>query len=198
MEGTDPRNAVVPYLIFSGLARCTRGSYADAVTHFGDSFWYIVYFQKPGVAEGELEADVRKSIRTIHYSLSGDAPEHIWLQPNTPASAKLLDGLIDPPKLPSWFTAEDLDYYVEQFNKSGFRGPLNWYRNMDRNIDITPELEGAQIEMPAFFIAGKKDVVLAFADGGLLPAMEPYVPGLRGKVIIEGAGIGYRWNVPPR
>ena len=156
--------------------------------NFGDNFWYIVYFQKPGVAEAELEADVRRSIRTIHYSLSGDAPEHVWLQPNTPASAKLLDGLVDPPTLPSWLTAEDLDYYVEQFEKSGFRGPLNWYRNMDRNIEITPQLEGAKIELPAFFIAGKKDVVLAFADGGLLAAMEPYVPGLRGKVLIEGAG----------
>ena len=156
--------------------------------NFGDNFWYIVYFQKPGVAEAELEADVRRSIRTIHYSLSGDAPEHIWLQPNKPASAKLLDGLVDPPTLPSWLTPEDLDYYVEQFDKSGFRGPLNWYRNMDRNVEITPQLERAMIVQPAFFIAGKKDVVLAFADGALLAAMEPYVPGLRGKVLIEGAG----------
>ena len=59
---------------------------------------------------------------------------------------------------------------------------------MDRNIEITPQLEGAKIELPAFFTAGKKDVVLAFGGGGLLAAMEPYVPGLRGKVIIEGAG----------
>jgi len=144
--------------------------------NFGDKFWYIVYFQKPGVAKAELEADVRKSIRTIHYSLSGDPPEHIWLQPNAPASAKLLDGLIDPPTLPPWLTTEDLNYYVEQFEKSGFRGPLNWYRNMDRNVEITPQLEGAKIELPAFFIAGKKDVVLAFGGGGLLSAMEPYVP----------------------
>jgi pimeloyl-ACP methyl ester carboxylesterase len=81
-----------------------------------------------------------------------------------------------------------LDYYVEQFETSGFRGPLNWYRNIDRNIEITPQLESAKLEPPAFFIAGKKDVVLAFADGGLLAAMEPYVPGLRGKVLLEGAG----------
>jgi len=59
---------------------------------------------------------------------------------------------------------------------------------MDRNIEITPQLEAAKIQLPAFFIAGKKDVVLAFADGGLLAAMEPHVPGLRGKVLIEGAG----------
>ncbi|HKV53134.1 MAG TPA: alpha/beta hydrolase [Candidatus Binataceae bacterium] len=155
--------------------------------NFGDNFWYIVYFQKPGVAEAELETDVRKSLRMMYYSISGDAPEGLWMQPKK-ATAKLLDGLLDPPTLPSWLTAEDLDYYVAQFEKSGFRGPINWYRNIDRNIEITPQLEQAKIEMPAYFIAGKRDIVLSFAGGMLLAAMEPYVPDLRGKVIIDGAG----------
>jgi pimeloyl-ACP methyl ester carboxylesterase len=155
--------------------------------NFGDNFWYMVYFQKPGVAETELEANVRKSLRMIYFSISGDAPEGIWFKPKR-ASAKFLDGLVDPPSLPSWLTAEDLDYYVAQYEQSGFRGPLNWYRNIDRNIEITPQLENAKIEQPAFFIAGKKDLVLSFAGGGLLAAMDQFVPNLRGKVIIEGAG----------
>ena len=46
----------------------------------------------------------------------------------------------------------------------------------------------AKIEQPAFFIAGKKDLVLSFAGDGRLAAMDPWVPNLRGKVIIEGAG----------
>jgi pimeloyl-ACP methyl ester carboxylesterase len=100
----------------------------------------------------ELEADVRKTLRMVYYCNSGDAPEGLLLKPK-PVSAKLLDGFIDPPSLPSWLTAEHLDYYVTQFEKSGFRGPLNWYRNIDRNIEITPELEHAKIEQPAFFIA---------------------------------------------
>lgn len=155
--------------------------------HFGDNFWYIVYFQKPGVAEAELDADVRKSLRMIYYSIAGDAPAGIWFKPK-PASAKFLDGLVDPPSLPSWLTAEDLDYYVAQYQPDGFRGPLNWYRNIDRNIAITPQLAHAKIEQPAFFIAGSKDLVLSFAGGGLLAAMDQWVPNLRGKVIIEGAG----------
>jgi len=155
--------------------------------NFGDNFWYIVYFQKPGVAEAELEADVRKSLRMTYFAASGDAPEGLWTQPKK-ASAKFLEGMIDPPTLPSWLTAEDLDYYVEQFKQSGFRGPLNWYRNIDRNLEITPQLEHAKIEQPASFIAGKKDLVLTFAGGGLLALMDQYVPNLRGKVIIEGAG----------
>jgi len=171
----------VPYVRTGQVGAVTRQE------NFGDNFWYIVYFQKPGVAEAELEADVRKTLRIVYYSISGDAPEGLWLKPK-PASAKLIDGLIDPPSLPSWLTAEDLDYYVAQFEKSGFRGPLNWYRNIDRNLEITPQLENAKIEQPAFFVAGKKDLVLSFGGGGLLAAMDSYVPNLRGKVIIEGAG----------
>jgi epoxide hydrolase A/B len=155
--------------------------------NFGDNFWYMVYFQQPGVAEAELDADVHKSLRIMYYAASGDAPEGSWLV-QKPASAKFLDGMIDPPTLPSWLTTEDLDYYVAQFERSGFRGPLNWYRNIDRNLEITPQLEKAKIEQPAFFIAGKKDLVLTFAGGGLLVAMDQFVPNLRGKAIIDGAG----------
>jgi pimeloyl-ACP methyl ester carboxylesterase len=178
-----PVRAVVglsaPYL--RGQAGITRQE------NFGDNFWYIVYFQKPGVAEAELEADIRKSLRMTYFALSGDAPEGLWLKPK-PVSAKFLDGLVDPPALPPWLTAEDLDYYAAQFEKSGFRGPLNWYRNLDRNIEITPQLEHAKIEQPAFFIAGERDPVLSYGAGGLLAAMDSYVPKLQGKVVIEGAG----------
>lgn len=90
--------------------------------------------------------------------------------------------------MPSWLTTEDLDYYVEQYQKSGFRGPINWYRNIDRNAEITPQLEDAKIEQPAFFIAGKKDLVLSFGGGTMIAEMDKRVPDLRGKVIVEGAG----------
>jgi pimeloyl-ACP methyl ester carboxylesterase len=155
--------------------------------NFGDNFWYIVYFQKPGVAEAELEADIRKSLRMTYFAASGDAPEELWFV-QKPASARFLDGLIDPPALPSWLTEEDLDYYVAQYQQGGFRGPLNWYRNMDRNIELTPQLENAKIEQPAFFIAGSKDLVLRYGGGGLLEAMNPYLTDLRGKVLVDGAG----------
>jgi pimeloyl-ACP methyl ester carboxylesterase len=97
--------------------------------NFGDNFWYMVYFQKPGVAEAELEAAVRKSLRMIYFAGSGDAPEGLWFV-QKPPTAKFLDGFIDPPSLPAWLMPEDLDYYVAQYQQSGFRGPLNWYRNI--------------------------------------------------------------------
>ena len=123
----------------------TIGTPVGALTrqeNFGDNFVYTVYFQQPGVAEAELDADVRKSIRKLYYSVSGDAPEFGFMRPK-PASSKMLDGLVDPDPLPSWLTEEDLDRYVEDY-RDGFRGPINWYRSIDRGIELTRHLLGSQ------------------------------------------------------
>ncbi len=154
---------------------------------FGDNFWYMVYFQTPGVAETELEADIRKSLRTVYFSISGDAPEGL-LAALKPSTAKFLDGMVNPDTLPAWLTEEDLDYYVAQYEKSGFRGPVNWYRNIDRNVEITPQLEDAKIEQPSYFIAGSKDPVLMFGGGGWVDEMDKFVLDMRGKLIVEGPG----------
>src|SRR5262245_27637857 len=155
--------------------------------NFGDNFWYMVYFQQPGVAEAELETDIRKSLRTIYFTISGDLPAE--LRPaRKPATAKFLDGMTDPQHLPAWLTQEDLDYYVAQYQQSGFRGPLNWYRNVNRNIELTPQREAAKIGQPSFFIAGKKDRVLSFAGGSWVTQMDKWLTDLRGKVFIEGTG----------
>ena len=94
---------------------------------YKDRFFYQLYFQTPGVAEAELEADVRLSLRKIYYWASG---EGIKAGPRVdkPANARLLDGLVDPDPFPAWLTPADLDYYVAEFRQSGFRGPLNRYR----------------------------------------------------------------------
>ncbi|NOT59350.1 MAG: alpha/beta hydrolase, partial [Acidobacteria bacterium] len=154
---------------------------------YGDRFWYMVYFQQPGVAEAELEADLRKSLRMIYYSISADAPR-TGLRMNKPATAKFLDGMIDPEILPAWLTEEDLAYYVAQYQQSGFRGPINWYRNIDRNVDLTPELETARLEQPSFFIAGKRDPVLSFGGGKGIESMQRRLTDLRGLVLLDDAG----------
>ena len=66
----------------------TIGTPVGALTrqeNFGDNFVYTVYFQQPGVAEAELDADVRKSLRMLYYSVSGDAPAFGSCVPNRPA-----------------------------------------------------------------------------------------------------------------
>jgi pimeloyl-ACP methyl ester carboxylesterase len=146
----------------------------------------MVYFQKPGVAEAELEVDVRRTLRMVHFSLSGSAPEHRFFTPK-PSTAGFLDGLIDPQELPRGMTQEDLDYYVAQYQQSGFRGGLNWYRNLDRDIEVTPQLEGKKILQPALFLAGEKDLVLKF-PGMNLDTMRALIPNLQGCIIVPGAG----------
>ncbi len=155
--------------------------------NFGDNFWYIVYFQTPGVAEAEFEADIRKTLRITYDAVSGDASGDA-VQIQKPATAKFLDGMADPETLPAWLTEEDLDYYVAQYEQSGFRGPINWYRNIDRNLDLTPQLASAKIERPAIFIAGNKDPVLSFGGGGWVDLMDHFTTDLRGKIYIDGAG----------
>ena len=160
---------------------------------YGDNFWYMVYFQTPGVAEAELEADLRKSLRMIYYSVSGDLPPE-QRPGRKPASAKFLDGMTDPAQLPvqlAWLTEADLDYYVAQYQQSGFRGPLNWYRNIDRNVELTPQLETPEtgsIQQPALFIAGTLDPVLQFHGGRAVTQMDKWLADLRGKILLEGAG----------
>ncbi len=149
-----------------------------------DRFFYIVYFQEPGVAEHELETDVRSTLRRFLYTASGNVTEPLdfWQKP---ATARFLDGLPDPKTLPSWLTEEDLDYYTGEFRRTGFRGGLNWYRNLDRNWELTAELAGRRIEQPALFIAGERDAVLAMIPPD---AMRPAVPNLRDLRLISGCG----------
>ena len=71
---------------------------------------------------------------------------------------------------------------MAQYQQSGFRGPINWYRNIDRNIALTPQLETARIEQPSFFIAGTRDPVLQFGGGKAIEVMEKYLADMRGKV----------------
>jgi pimeloyl-ACP methyl ester carboxylesterase len=159
-------------------------SAADLEEMVGDNFFYVVYFQQPGVAEAELDADVRKSLRMLHYAVSGDAPAGLYLQPK-PASSNLLDGLIDADPLPSWLTAEDLDVYCEAY-RDGFRGPINWYRAY-RGGEVTHGLERAKIKQPCHLMVGSRDPALtiladAFAN------LEENVADLRGNIVLDGAG----------
>jgi pimeloyl-ACP methyl ester carboxylesterase len=154
-------------------------------------FFYQVYFQEPGVAEKELEADLPATIRKIYFSSSGDAPDGsggLSGGKQGPDSTLLAD-LIDPDPLPAWLTEEDVAYYAEQFRISGFRGPLNRYRNQERDHAMLPELSELKVEPPALFIAGTRDPVLHFVPGlNLADLMDRFYTDLRGKVLIEGGG----------
>ncbi len=153
----------------------------------GDHFFYSVYFQTPGVAERELDADLERSLRKIYFSVSAQAPHGLWFA-ERPSTSNLLDGLEDFETLPDWLTQSDLDYYVEQYRRNGFRGPINFYRNIQRNEQLTPQLETARVSQPAYFMIGRQDVALLFFAGGWVDAMDDYVADLRDKVYVDNAG----------
>jgi pimeloyl-ACP methyl ester carboxylesterase len=155
---------------------------------YRDRFFYQLYFQTPGVAEAELEADVRTSLRKIYYWVSG---EGIKTMPklDKPADAGLLDGLADPDPFPGWLTAADLDYYVGEFQLSGFRGPLNRYRTSELDFVQQAAIADQRIEQPAAFLAGSLDPVLRFVPGvDLIAMMRDRVSDLRLVRLIDGAG----------
>ena len=163
-------------------------------------FFYQLYFQEEGVAEAELEADVRTSLRKIFYSASGDpTDEESWeqFQAKKGPEDNLLDGLSDPDPFPSWLTDEDLDYFVEAFSKGGFRGPLNRYRAQQRDWELLPQLSELTVNQPSYFIAGALDVVRKFIPGFDLFAN----PGMsctdfRGATIIDGEGHWIQQEAP--
>ena len=151
---------------------------------FSNSFFYILYFQESGLAEEELEADVRRSMRLLLYNASGDGPRGAGLA-RKPKDAKFLDGMLEPEQLPPWLTEADLDYFTSEFERTGFRGGLNRYRNMDRDWQELPQLAGAKVQQPALFIAGDRDPVRTFTS---VDAMKASAPALRKALTLPGCG----------
>ena len=160
-----------------------------AVRRAGLDRFYWIYFQEPGVAEAEFEADPAATLRRILYSGSGDAPQREGLALTLPEDGGFLARTIDPPALPGWLTAEDLETMATSFRRTGFRGGLNYYRNLDRNWALLAPWQGAQVIPPVLFIAGTRDVVInSPIASGWREAMTAHVPNLRDAVLIEGGG----------
>jgi pimeloyl-ACP methyl ester carboxylesterase len=140
------------------------------------------------VAEADLGRDVRATLRTVLYGASGENP-------------RVPDMLVDPEygflgrvgvpeRLPDWLSQADLDFYVAEFERTGFTGGLNWYRHIDRSWELLAPWVGAQISVPALYVVGDRDVVYHFPGGGeqLFAALERSVPNLRRAVLLEGCG----------
>ena len=91
--------------------------------------------------------------------------------------------------LPSWISDADVDYYAREFKRAGFRGGLNWYRNIDRNWELLAPWVGAKVTVPALYMAGDRDLVLSFRGmDQLLPVLKQFVPNLRDAIILPGCG----------
>ena len=159
-----------------------------------DAIFYQLYFQQPGVAEAEFERDPRETIRRLAYWGSGDG-QRTAHTPGSGASGMVprgggfLPGREAPATLPAWLTEADINFYAGEFRRAGFRGGLNWYRNIDRNWELLAPWTGAKVTVPALFLTGDRDPVLTFRGmDQLLPALERFVPQLRQTVMLAGCG----------
>jgi pimeloyl-ACP methyl ester carboxylesterase len=154
-------------------------------------FFYQSYFREPGRAEAVFDPNPRDFLRKFFYIASGDADlSSISGAFAKDASAALLDGMPDPNPFPAWLTEADIDYYVAEFEKSGFFGPLSRYRNHTRDFQYLQQFKDRSIAQPAFFMAGDRDG--AFNGFGAMQdpiaVMRGFVPNLESAHVLAGCG----------
>jgi pimeloyl-ACP methyl ester carboxylesterase len=158
-----------------------------ALQRMGVQNFYMQYFQQPGVAEAELEDDVATTLRRITFSLSGDGAGGVAGM--LPVGKGFLHNTVDPAEMPAWVNAEDLAYATAEFQRTGFRGGLNWYRSLRLSWELLAPWRGAAIEQPSLFIGGERDDVLKFPTSrASIDKFSQTLPGLRGCHLLPGAG----------
>lgn len=143
--------------------------------HLGEDF-YIVWFQRPGVADTALSSDVRRTLTTSRQWTARWAEE----EDATPALAP-------------WLSERELAVYVRAFERTGFTGGLNWYRNIDRNWELTEPYAQRRVQAPALFLTGELDPVRRFMPA---EAMRGWVTDLRAEVVVPGAGHWVQQQAP--
>jgi pimeloyl-ACP methyl ester carboxylesterase len=156
-----------------------------------DRFFYQSYFREPGRAEAVFDSNPRDFLRKFYYIISGDAQRaEISAAFRKDAGAALLDGMPDPNPFPAWLSEADLDYFVREFEASGFFGPLSRYRNHTRDFDYLQRFKERTLSQPALFIAGDRDP--AFGGFGAMndpiATMRASVPNLEVAHVLEGCG----------
>jgi pimeloyl-ACP methyl ester carboxylesterase len=152
---------------------------------FADAFFYIVYFQEPGVADAELGADPETTMRRMLGGVAmreGEAPDPATFAKD---GRGFVERLPEPGGLPDWITQAEFDHYVAEFSRTGFTGGINWYRNMDRNWTLTERIADATVAVPSLFIGGRLDpVVVMTPPDSTVHLLNDH----RGTVFVDGAG----------
>jgi pimeloyl-ACP methyl ester carboxylesterase len=164
-------------------------------TVMGDRFFYILYFQQPGVADADLGKDPREAMRRFLCAIGGEGLEEgAGLIADLPAATTTFwDWMPPAEKLPPWLTEDDLHVFATEFERTGFTGGINWYRNFHRNWELTPQLHGAKVTVPAAFVAGDRDPVIAMTNPS---GMGANLDDFRGTTMVPGAGHWVQQEAP--
>ena len=159
---------------------------------FADAFFYMTYFQEPGVADADLGRDPAATMRRMlgGVTTDGSGPDPSFFAND---GRGFVERMPEPEGLPGWLGQDELDVYVHEFERTGFTGGINWYRNLDRNWELTEHLAERKIEVPSLFVGGGADPVLLMTPPS---TMDGWVTDHRGDVIVPGAGHWVQQQAP--
>lgn len=155
-------------------------------------FLHAQYFQQPGPADRELGGNASTFLQRIYWGLSGGGSLGDWSQ--FPAEGTgYLDVLPESPPLPwPWMSEDELAEITADYLRAGderaFSGALASYRVADRNWEIGAAYADWNISVPALFIAGEKDPVVASLDAAMVQRLRRRMPDLREICLVPGAG----------
>jgi pimeloyl-ACP methyl ester carboxylesterase len=154
----------------------------------GDAYFYVLHFQKPGLAEADFAAmDLREAFRRVLYGASGHALPGARWRPAGPRDMRFFEGTQDPRGLPPWLEAERIERYAAEFSRTGFTGALNWYRAMDLSWALTAPFAGASVQVPALFLFGEEDPVVRHVHRSIVH-LRRHVPRLIDSIAMPGVG----------
>ncbi|WP_331744924.1 alpha/beta hydrolase [Kitasatospora sp. NBC_01300] len=154
----------------------------------GDEEFYVSYFQEPGRAEAEIEPDVRGWLAGFYAALSADTmPAADAPDPHFVSRGGTLRDRFPAGRRPGWLSAEELDFYAGEFERTGMGGALGRYRNMDRDWEDLADFDGAPVTQPSLFIGGSRDASTTWlADA--IAAYPATLPGLLSSHVLDGCG----------
>ena len=151
--------------------------------------FYISYFQAPGRAEAEIEPDIRAWLTGIYTLLSGGvlAKGEILSRMFVPRGGRMADQFPEGADRPDWLSEADLDFFVGEFERTGLTGPLNRYRNVDRDWADLAAWHRAPITQPSLFIGGELDGPTLW-QARAIDNFPTTVPGLASWHLLDGCG----------
>ena len=184
------RPDIFPAVVAMSVPHRRRGPLPplDTLRKAGKSDYYYLYFQEQA-AEDEFARDARYTLSRVLYIGSGDTPRDDKMSMYVDRAKGFLGAPHGAVPLPPWLGEKDIDVFAAEYARTGFRGGLNWYRNIDRNWALTAPWYAAKIMQPALFIAGSRDAVITGSIGQrALDEMDDVVPNLKRKILLDGAG----------
>ena len=147
---------------------------------------YIVTLQSPA-AHAEFDDDPEVALRKCFWAYDGHGETAARSNGFLAPGVSMLGSIPNDAVLPPWMNPDHFQAYVAAFAAGGFKRPVDWYRNLDRNWGLTGFLQDKRISQPSLFIVGELDPVRAYA-GRHEETLGDWLTDLRGRIEIRGAG----------